>query len=71
MKIGDKVVVVDKFAGCFNKATGTIIEERIPSSQFRMLMGTQRWEVKFDEPVDTGFGFVTSWDFPEASLMLN
>lgn len=68
MKIGDKVVVVNKFAGCFNKATGTIIEERIPDSQFHMLMGTQRWMVQFDEPVDTGFCLVEKWDFPEALL---
>lgn len=71
MKIGDKVVIVYKFAGCFNKATGTIIEECIPNSQFRMLTGAQRWVVQFDEPVDTGFGFVISWDFPEHCLMLN
>ena len=63
MKIGDKVVVNSKFAGCFNGKTGVVVGERMDS-----LTTATRLEVKFDIPVDIGFCVVEKWDFPAALL---
>ena len=68
MKIGDKVAVLNN--RCFGGKTGTIVGECIPNSQLHMLMGITVWQVKFDEPFNSEYGFVTEFEYSEGSLAL-
>lgn len=52
MKIGTRVEIVEHtFVSALVGCTGTIIEEKIPESQWAMLCGKTNWAIQLDTPL--------------------
>lgn len=52
IKIGTRVEVVEhSFLPALVGCTGTVLEEKIPESQWAMLCGKTNWTIKLDTPL--------------------